>query len=125
MPPNTLFDESTHPPVGSWVWGAQGIAYQVTQQRLDANGAYWLTLSTDRGSVDMPLERVVGWSEMPPTLNYKIGDKVVSNSQLDPPSTIGTVVDLWESEGRRFVTVRQDNGILSAATVTWWAAQTC
>jgi hypothetical protein len=125
MPAINLSDESTHPLVGSWVWGTQGIAYQVVEQRQDDNGAYWLTLSTDRGAIEMPLDRVVGWSEMPPTLDYKIGDKVANTSHLDPPGTIGTVVDLWESEGRQFVTVRQENGILSAATIAWWAAQAC
>jgi hypothetical protein len=116
-------DKSPHPLVGSWVWGGQGIAYKVTQQRQDANGAYWVTLDTDRGPIDMPLERVVGWSNSPPTLTFSIGDEVKSTSRIDPPQTVGTVVDVWESEGKTFVTVQQENGILSAATAAWWAAQ--
>lgn len=117
------FETATHPLVGSWVWGGQGIAYQVTQQRQDANGAYWLTLDTDRGPIEMPLERVVGWSDSPPSLTFQIGDEVKSTSRIDPPHTTGTVVDIWESEGKTFVTVQQEDGILSAATAAWWSAQ--
>jgi hypothetical protein len=57
--------------------------------------------------------------------SFGVGDIVASNSELDPPQTIGTVTDIWESEGKTFVTVQQENGILSAATAAWWAARTC
>jgi hypothetical protein len=63
-----LADKITHPPVGSWVWGSQGIAYQVSD-RYRQDGKYWLILATDHGLVEMPLDRVQGWSESPPDFN--------------------------------------------------------
>jgi hypothetical protein len=61
-----LTDKITHPPLGAWVWGNQGIAYQVTR-RFERGGQYWLTLATDSGPVEMPLARVAGWAEVPPS----------------------------------------------------------
>jgi hypothetical protein len=62
----TISEPATHPPVLAWVWGGQGIAYQVTQ-RYRKGGHYWLELATDIGPVEMPLDRVVGWAPSPPT----------------------------------------------------------
>jgi hypothetical protein len=59
-------DKTTHPPIGSWAWGGQGIAYQVAD-RYRQDGHYWLTLATDSGPVEIPLERVQGWAEVPPS----------------------------------------------------------
>jgi hypothetical protein len=59
-------DLGTHPPIGSWVWGGQGIAYRVTD-RYRQDRKFWLTLTTDSGPIEMPLERVAGWAESSPT----------------------------------------------------------
>lgn len=64
----TLTDEASHPPIRAWVWGEQGVAYQVTR-RFERGGFYWLTLATGSGLVDMPLDRVVGWALSPPIEN--------------------------------------------------------
>jgi hypothetical protein len=58
-------DLGTHPPVGSWVWGGQGIAYRVTD-RYRQDRQFWLTLTTDSGPIEMPLELVKGWRESAP-----------------------------------------------------------
>jgi hypothetical protein len=81
-----LADSITHPPVSSWVWGNQGIAYQVSD-RYRQRGKYWLILATDHGFVEMPVDRVQGWSESPPDFNavtpieiqpyqFRLGDRV-------------------------------------------------
>lgn len=69
-------DITTHPPIGSWVWGTQGVSYQVIA-RYHQDGQYWLTLATDSGPVEMPLDQVQGWDFSPPTQN--------SISQPSPP----------------------------------------
>lgn len=66
MPAIDLADRSTHPPVGVWVWGQQGIACQVAH-RYRENGKFWLILTTGDGPVEMPLEEVKGWSHSLPS----------------------------------------------------------
>lgn len=123
--------KATHPPIGSWVWGKQGIPYQVTS-RYQKSGQYWLVLDTDFGPVRMPLDRVEGWAEDPPveyepcpaTCEFQPGVRVISRSELDPPNTTGTIVEAYALRGKTYIKVEQDDGVLSFANTDWWAILT-
>lgn len=92
-----LSDISTHPTVGSWVWGKAEIAYQVVRRYRDREeGRFWLRLDTASGLVDMPLERVKGWSQSPPVgkteaARFKHMDRVriVCGSDQGVPGVVG------------------------------------
>jgi hypothetical protein len=96
----TLTDKTTHPPVGAWVWGNQGIAHQLTRRHRH-NGQYWLTLATDSGPVEMPLDRVAGWAEVPPSptaeaTDFSSATPAIVRREIPEPLTVGAqeVIDL-------------------------------
>lgn len=57
--------EMAYPPVGAWVWGSQGVAYQVAR-RFKRGDRKFLALVTQSGLVDVPIERVAGWQHHQP-----------------------------------------------------------
>jgi hypothetical protein len=108
----TLTDISSHPTVGSWVWGNQGITYQVTRRHRH-NGQYWLTLATDSGPVEMPLDRVVGWAPIfPPPGKWAKPLSHVVGGVVPNPSPIG--VPLHPGDRVRYI-----GKTPSLAQVTW------